>query len=352
MTASRTIQAEPLRRYCAAAFERVGMPAEDAATVAETLVEADLRGVHSHGVWWLTTYTQRIRHGGINPRPTMRVVRETPAMVVLDADRAIGQVAGVAAMRQAIEKARVGGVGVAAVRNSNHFGAAAYYAMMAAQKGQIGFAVSDAEPSIAPWGGAQAVVGNNPIAYAIPAGADYCIVLDMALSVVAWGKIFLAAQRGEKIPSAWALDANGQPTEDAQAALAGLLMPFGGYKGYGLAVIMEILSSVLVGATFGLSVPPMTDAGAPQDVGHFFMALDIEHFLPPAEFQQRIDTLVAEHRGAPRAPDTERLYLPGEIEHLKRVERLQRGIPLEPYVVEALLSLGRELELNTEVLGG
>jgi LDH2 family malate/lactate/ureidoglycolate dehydrogenase len=352
MTASRYIQAEPLRRFCAAAFEGVGMADDDAATVADTLVEADLRGVHSHGVWWLITYTQRVRHGGINPQPDIRIVRETPVMVVIDADRAIGQVASVAAMRQAIHKAKACGVGVAAVRNSNHFGAAAYYALMAAQEGQIGFAVSDAEPSMAPWGGARAVVGNNPMAYAVPAGADYFIVLDMAQSVVAWGKIFLAAQRGEKIPSTWALNPAGEPTDDPHAAMAGLLLPFGGYKGYGLAVIMEILSSVLVGATFGLGVPPMTDLTAGQDVGHFFMALDIEHFLPQAEFQQRITTLLNEHRGVPLAPGVERVYLPGEIEHLKRVERLQSGIPLEPYVVEALIGLGEEMGLDTHVLRG
>jgi len=352
VTAPILVHADPLRRFCAAAFERVGVPEQDAATVADTLVEADLRGVHSHGVWWLVTYTQRLRHGGLNPQPNLSVVRETGAMVLLDADRAMGQVASVAAMRRAIDKARAGAVGVAAVRNSNHFGAAAYYALMAAAEGQIGFAVSDAEPTMSPWGGAQAVVGNNPIAYAIPAGPDERIVLDMAHSVVAWGKIFLAAQRGESIPATWALNLAGEPTEDPNEAMAGLLLPVGGYKGYGLALVMEILSSVLVGATFGLRVPPMTDATAAQDTGHFFLALDIGHFMAPDAFQQRMVDLIAEHRGVPRANGVERIYLPGEIEHLKRQQRVRFGIPLEPYVIDALTRLGEELSLDTRVLRG
>jgi LDH2 family malate/lactate/ureidoglycolate dehydrogenase len=352
VTAHTLVQVAPLRRFCAAAFERVGVLAEDAALVADTLVEADLRGVHSHGVWWLSIYTQRLRQGGLNPRPEIRVLHETPALALFDADRGMGQIAGVAAMRSAIRKAETCGVGVAAVRNSNHFGAAAYYALLAAQESQIGFAVSDAEPTMAPWGGTKAVVGNNPMAYAIPTADQLTIVLDMAQSVVAWGKIFLAAQRGENIPSTWALNEAGEPTEDPHEAMAGLLLPVGGYKGYGLALVMEILSSVLVGATFGSSVPPMTDPAAAQDTGHFFMAIDITSFMPLDTFQQRMTSLIAEHRGVPRARGVDRIYLPGEIEYLKRVERLTSGIPLDAYVVEALTRLGAELDLDTHALQG
>lgn len=350
MTTSILIQAEALRQFCIAAFEHTGLSAEDAAAVADTLVEADLRGVHSHGTWWTLTYTQRLREGGANPRPDFRVVTETSAMAVLDADRALGQIAGITAMRRAIQKAKTCGIGVVSVRNSNHFGAAAYYALMAAQAQQIGFAVSDAEPSMAPWGGTKAVVGNNPLAYAIPTTGDFNIVLDMALSVMAWGKIFLAAKRNEKIPSTWALNPAGESTEDPNEAMAGLLLPVGEYKGYGLALVMEVLSSVLAGATFGLSVVPMADASVAQDVGHFFMAIDIDHFMPQIEFQQRMDTLIQEHRDVPRRPGVERIYLPGEIEHLKRVERLKSGIPLDPYVVEGLTRLGQELQLDTSGL--
>lgn len=271
-------------------------------------------------------------------------------MALLDADRGMGQVASVAAMRCAIQKAKATGVGVVTVRNSNHFGAAAYYAMIAAQENQIGFAATDAEPIMAPWGGAKAVVGNNPFAYAIPATPDFSLVLDMAQSVVAWGKIFLAAQRSEKIPATWALNPAGEPTENPHEAMAGLLLPVGGYKGYGLALVVEILSSVLSGATFGLRMPPMADEAATQDMGHFFMALDIDQFIPLAEFRQRMAELVAEHREIPLAKGVERIYLPGELEYLRRKERLASGIPLELYIVEALTQLGEELGLDSSLL--
>ena len=282
----------------------------------------------------------------MNPRPAIRVLRETPALALLDADGAMGQVAGVRAMQLAMEKAKTSGVGVVTVRNSNHFGAAAYFALLAARQDQIGFAVSDAEPIMAPWGGAKAVVGNNPLAYAIPAGGGFNVVLDMAQSVVAWGKIFLAAQRGEKIPATWAVGADGMPTESAHEALAGLLLPVGGYKGYGLAVVMEILSSVLVGATFGSGMAPMSDDSARQDIGHFFMALDISHFMPPDAFRERMTRLLDEHRAIPCRAGVERIYLPGEIEHDRRVERLAAGIPLDPYIMKVLEAVGEELDLD------
>jgi LDH2 family malate/lactate/ureidoglycolate dehydrogenase len=350
MSEQKLIQMEPLRRFCIAGFINAGVSAEDAALVADTLIEADLRGVHSHGVWWVPVYTRRIQAGGLNPRPAIKVVRETQAMVLLDADRGMGQVASSAAMRQAIQKAKTTGVGVAAVRHSNHFGAAAYYAMIAASENQIGFATTDAEPIMAPWGGAKAVVGNNPLAYAIPATDEFTIVLDMAQSVVAWGKIFLAAQRGEKIPSTWALNPAGQPTENAQEAMAGLLLPVGDYKGYGLALVMEILSSVLTGATFGLAMSLFSDDTQSQNFGHFFMALDINHFMPAGEFRQRMATLLAEQRNAPLAKGVERIYLPGEIEHLKREQRRKTGIPLELYVVESLIQFGKQAGIDTSEL--
>jgi LDH2 family malate/lactate/ureidoglycolate dehydrogenase len=344
---------EPLRRFCASAFERVGVPAEAAALVADTLVEADLRGVHSHGVWWVKTYTNRLRQGGLNPRPHLHIVRETASMAVLDADQALGQVASSAAMKLTMRKAGAEGVGVVAVRNSNHFGAAAYYAAMAARQHQIGFATTDAEPTMAPWGGAQQlVVGNNPLAYAVPVDDEFVMVLDMAQSVVAWGKIFLAAQRGEQIPPTWALNPAGEPTTDPQAAMAGVLLPVGGHKGYGLALMMQVISSLLSGATFGPTMPPMADPTVSQGHGHFFMALDIGHFVSLHEFRRAMAQLVAEQRAAPLAQGVERIYLPGEIEHRKRQERLRTGIPLEAYILNALREIGLELGIDSsEVLG-
>jgi LDH2 family malate/lactate/ureidoglycolate dehydrogenase len=252
-----------------------------------------------------------------------------------------------------MRKAQENGVGVATVRNSNHFGAAAYYALMAAHQQQIGFATTDAEPTMAPWGGAQKlVVGNNPLAYAVPVDDDFTLVLDMAQSVVAWGKIFLAAQRGEKIPPTWALNAEGEATDDPQAAMAGVLLPVGGYKGYGLALMMQVLSSVLSGATFGPTMPPMADPSVSQGHGHFFLALDIEHVIPLADFRRNMAQMVAEQRAVPLAKGVERIYLPGEIEQIKRQERLTTGIPLEPYVLAALAQVGEELGLEIAFLKG
>jgi LDH2 family malate/lactate/ureidoglycolate dehydrogenase len=164
--------------------------------------------------------------------------------------------------------------------------------------------------------------------------------------VVAWGKIFLAAQRGEKIPVTWALNAQGAPTDDPHEAMAGLLLPVGGYKGYGLALVMEILGSVLAGATFGPDMAPMSDDTAPQDVGHFFMALDVNQFLPLGIFRQRMGRLIKEHRSVPRRTGIERIYLPGEIEHELRARRLVDGIPLEPHMIKALTALGEQLDVE------
>jgi LDH2 family malate/lactate/ureidoglycolate dehydrogenase len=344
------IPADQLRRFCVQAFEQVGLSTRDAALVADTLVDADLRGVHSHGTWWLTTYTERLRHGGLNPNPQIQIVRDLPSMAIVDAGGATGQVASAAAMRLSMDKARSSGVGVSTVRNSNHFGAAAYYAMMAAQEGQIGFATTDAEPTMAPWGGLKLVVGNNPLAFAAPVDDEFAVVLDMAQSVVAWGKIFLAAQRGEKIPAGWAVTPDGEATEDPVQAMAGFLQPVGQHKGYGLALMMEILSGVLSGAVFGASMPPMEDPTASQGHGHFFLAIEISHFMPLMEFKQRMSRLVAEQRYVPLAPGVERIFLPGEIEYEKKKRRLQSGIPLEPYIIESLTALGRDMGLETGFL--
>lgn len=340
------VPSDSLRRFCQAAFEAVGLASPDAALAADTLVEADLRGVPSHGTWWVGTYTRRLRAGGVNPRPDLRFLQEAPAAAVLDADDALGQVAAAAAMRRAIQMAREAGVGAVAVRRSNHFGAAAYYAMLAARENLIGFATTDADPILPPWGGSRPVVGNNPLAFAIPVEGSFPLVLDMAQSVVAWGKIFLAAQRGEAIPPTWAFDARGQPTTDPRRAMVGMLQPVGGYKGYGLALVMEVLGGVLSGARFGLDIPPMEDDSASQAYGHFLLALDIAHFMSPETFQTRIERLVAEHREVPPAAGVRRTYLPGEIEHLKREENLRVGIPLEPHALQTLKDVGAELELD------
>jgi LDH2 family malate/lactate/ureidoglycolate dehydrogenase len=352
-TAQETlVQAEPLKRYVVAVAERLGLPAGDAAVVAETLVEADLRGVHTHGVNALTGYARRLRGGGANPRPNVRVVRESAAVAVVDGDAGLGQVVAHFAMARAIERARQSGIGAVAAGNSSHFGAAAYYAAMALDHGMIGFATTSAGNRIAPIGGRTPVVGNNPLAWAIPAGRERSILLDMAQSVVAAGKLGMAARKGERIPLGWALDREGRPTDDPAAGAAGLLVPIGGPKGFGLAVVMDVLSGALAGAALGRDLARTHQADRPSRLGHFFMAIDVGQFQPIEEFRDRIDRMIADvHAAEPSEPGT-RLYLPGEIEWLAKEERLVRGIPLLTSIVDDLRRLAGELELDGAQLLG
>lgn len=344
------LQAEALRRFCTAAFRQALMWEEDAALLAETLVEADLRGVHSHGVMLLPRYVRGLKVGGVNPRPEVKVVVETAAVALVDGDNGMGQMASVKAMELAIEKARRLGVGAVGVRNSNHFGAAAYYAMLALPHDMVGFATTNAPAVMAPWGGVTPTVGNNPFAYAMPAGRERPLVLDMACSTSARGKIRLAAQKGERIPLGWALTKEGEPTEDPHEALAGLLAPVGGYKGYGLAVIIEALAGVLTGALFARDIPraglESSEVFYPYHVGHFFGALDIGCFLSIAEYKARMDRLIGQIRSTALAKGVDRVYLPGEIEFEHHERRLREGIPTSYAVVRELKRLAEELGLE------
>jgi LDH2 family malate/lactate/ureidoglycolate dehydrogenase len=236
------VPAGALLEACGRILEKVGVPPEQARIIAEVTVEADLRGIGSHGLLRLPAYVHRVQAGLMAADTQLKVVRERGATVLLDAQGGFGQVAGVYAMNQAIERARQHGVGFVAVRNANHFGIAAYYTMMALPHRMIGIAATNAAPSMAAWGGTTPVLGTNPISVAIPTGQDVDIVLDMASSVVARGKIRAAATKGERIPLGWALDAEGRPTEDPQAALKGTLLPIGGPKGYGLALVVDVLA--------------------------------------------------------------------------------------------------------------
>ena len=256
----------------------------------------------------------------------MERVRQTPGACVLDAHNGWGAVAGLAGMREAIARARQVGTGVAVVRHSNHFGIAAYYAQEAVVAGMIGVAMTNASANMSPWGGRQPYFGTNPICVAVPAGKERPVIYDGATSVVAIGKLVLAAKKGEQIPPTWAADQSGQPTTDPKVAVAaGNLLPMGGYKGYGFALIVDVLSGILAGAAFGSHVSNLRKLDAPQNVGHFFAALDIGAFADPAEFQGEMEQLVREIKNSPRAPGSERIYLPGEIEWEFEERRCREG---------------------------
>ncbi len=332
---SAHVRADALRTWAADVFVRLGLPESDAALVADSLVEADLRGVGSHGVQRMTTYARGLKGGTIAARPDVRVVQDSGWAAVVDGGHGMGQVAAQFANRLALERAAAGGHGAVAVRNSGHCGAMAYYAMQAAEARAIGFAVTNAGINMMPTGGKAKLVGNNPLAYAVPTGRETPIVLDMATSVVAGGKLDVARLKGEPIPLGWALDERGQPTTDPVAARRGALLPLGGPKGYGLAVILDVLTGVLAGGRFGSAL------GAPGS-SHFFEVYQIEAFTPYEAFLERIGALVDQLHDCPPAEGAAGVILPGELEFRLRQGRLRDGLPLEDTLIEELRALAGE----------
>ena len=338
-----------LQPFVARVLNEVGVPDADARLLADTLVEADLRGVHSHGVMRLPNYVQRIRAGLVRPEAHCTITAEGPAFAQLDAHNSLGQVASSRAMDVAMAKARQSGVGLVGVARSTHFGAAAYYAMQASANQMIGMATTNTLPLMPPVGGAAKIVGNNPVAYAIPAGRHRPVVLDIATSVVANGKIQRARALGERIPLGWGVDRGGMPTDRPEAVMdGGMLLPVGGHKGFGLAMIFDLLCGPLTGAAWsagvaGLALP---EHSRPQDIGHLFMAIDVARFRPMEEFLHEVDAYIDAVHSAPRATGVERLYVPGEIEFEMADARRQDGIPLDPPVLAGLDALARELALD------
>jgi LDH2 family malate/lactate/ureidoglycolate dehydrogenase len=346
------VQADNLKRYVVAVSEKLGLTEDGARVMADTLVEADLRNVHTHGVNALTGYARRVQGGGANPRPNVRVVRDALGIAVVDGDAGLGQVVAHFAMERAIERAGKTGIGAVAVRNSSHFGAAAFYAAMALKRDMIGFATTSAGNRIAPIGGKTPVVGNNPLAWAIPSGEEQPILLDMAQSVVAAGKLGMAARKGERIPFGWALDKDGRPTDDPKVGSAGLLVPIGGPKGFGLAVVMDVLSGALSGAAFGRQLARTHRPDAPSQLGHFFLAIDVGQFVPVEQFKAGIDQMIRDIKASDPAEATSELFLPGEMEWNAKRARLERGIPMLTSIVDDLERLAGELGLEGKTLLG
>jgi len=342
-----------LMEFCVQTLQKAGLPQEDAWTVADSLIAANLRGVDSHGVLRLPSYIRRLLDGGANPKPQIQVIRRGASFVRLDGDRGMGQVVGKYAMKETLELASQTGIGVATVCNSDHFGAAAYYAMMALKQDMIGLAITNAAPIMCVWGGKGRFIGNNPIAIAVPAGKEFPIVLDMAVSNVAGGKVRIAEKKGIKIPLDWIVDEEGNPTDDPNAfggKTGGSLLPLG-YKGYGLGVMGEILSGILSGGRILDEMPLwLVDTSLTVGIGHFMLAIHVDAFIPIQEFKNRADHLVQRIHSAPRAKGVERIYLPGEIEHLSELKRRAEGIPVSEAVFQDLVRIGHELNIGTEIL--
>jgi LDH2 family malate/lactate/ureidoglycolate dehydrogenase len=334
---------QQLQAHVARIFEACGMTREDAALLAETLVVADLRGCHSHGVLRVPEYVRKLRSGGVNPRGKPTVVRDSSTTLVVDGGNSMGQIGSVFAMRQIIERARSTGLAAAAVRGSNHCGAMAFYAMLALSEDMIGIATTNALPTMAPWGGVDKILGINPLAVAVPAGEEDPIVLDAAFSGSSHGKIRVYHQKGLPIPKSWAFDADGNPTTDAAAALEGLLQPIGGYKGTGLALVMGVLSTLLSGASYGTELGNMVDGSKPGQDGHFFMALKVSAFMDVEVFKQRADGVIRQIRQGKRANGFDRIYQPGGLEAETEREYRSQGIPLNDATLVGLRNAAEDM---------
>ena len=334
------VRAEELVAFCRETFLRAGLDPPGAEIVARSLVEADLRGIFSHGVVRLWLYERRVRAGLIRPNPAMRLTRTGPATTVLYGDHGAGQVVGSRAMAEAIALAREVGVGCVAATESNHFGIAAYFSMQALPHDMIGLAVSHSDSLVAPYGSARAYFGSNPISVAIPTGGEEPVILDMATSVAAMGKVTSAEAAGEAIPLGWAIDRAGNPTTDPSEALEGALLPIGTYKGYGLGLVIEVFSALLGGSPFGPHVPIPFEIKETQNLGHFFGAVDLRRFVDPTAFKARMDQMIREIKSLPLAPGFEEILIAGEPEARCRKARVRDGIPLTAEAVQVLREYG------------
>jgi LDH2 family malate/lactate/ureidoglycolate dehydrogenase len=273
--------------------------------------------------------------------PNMELERESPASALLNARNGLGQIAGTKAMALAMDKAATGGVGLVAVKNSNHFGIAAFFAMQALKRDMVGLVITNASPAIAPYGTKTPLTGTNPVAVAIPAAGQRPIVLDMSTSVVARGKIRLASVLGEAIPLGWALDTEGKPTQDAKAALKGSMEPIGGPKGSGLSLIIDLLCGVLTGTSLTGEVRNVTDNAGPSKTSHMFIAINIAKFIDPEQFKKNIDEVIRRIKSLPPVGNSP-AYLPGEIEFNLEAKRRMEGIPLSTKVLAELQNLAQK----------
>ncbi len=345
MTQPAPVSAAALSAFVARAFVQVGMPEADAARVAWLMTEADLQGSDGHGVIRLAPYLRRIRAGGLNLRPDIRIVEERAATALLDGDNGMGHLVMSRAAEIAAAKARQCGIGWVGARLSNHAGPASLYARMALAHDMIGlyFAVGNAN-HLPPWGGLEMLLSTNPIAVAVPTQDEPPVVLDMATTVAAYGKVKARAQRGEMMPEGWMIDRQGQPLLDPSRAEEGFLLPIGGYKGYGLSLIVGLLAGTLNGAAMGSAVIDFNhDFQTTTNTGQALAMVDLAAFGEVAAFKQRVDVLVRELRSGPRMPQVERIWLPGEQSHAKRVAQQRDGITLAPALRAALDAVAADL---------
>ena len=359
------VWADPLRDFSARVFEKMGVPVDDAVVTADVLVAANLRGIDSHGVARLKRYVDGLRDGVMLARPNIEVVHQAPGTALVDGGAGLGQPVGVRGMKLAIAKAQEVGVGFVAVRNSNHYGIAAYYSLMALDHEMIGISMTNAAVLVVPTFGKDAMLGTNPISVAAPSGEERPFVLDMATSTVPRGKLEVYDRQEKPLPLGWATDEQGVATADARrvldnllARVGGGLLPLGGegelfrgYKGYGLSLLVDILSGVLPGAGYANTIYPKTPDGKPlpANVGHFFGAIQVDAFRPLEEFKATMDDIIRRLKDSAKAEGAERIYVHGEKEFEEEERRRREGIPLHPKTVAMMQQIARELGVEYDL---
>ena len=347
MTTDTRIATDRLAAFVIRALAAAGLSKQDAEIVAGLMVEADLRGSDTHGVIRLPLYVRRIRAGGVNAKPNIRVVSDRPSAALIDGDNAMGHLVMRRAAHLAIDKAKATGVGWVGARMSNHAGPAALYVTMPLHHDMIGlyFAVGS-NNHLPAWGSSERLLGTNPMAVAVPAHEESAIVLDMAPTVAAYGKVRLKAQRGEPMPVGWMIDKQGKPLTDPKRADEGHLLPIGDYKGYGLSLIIGILAGALNRAALGREVVDFVkETGKATNTGQAIAAIAIDAFMPAADFKRNVDQVVRDMRNSQKLPGIERIYLPGEQSHAKLLDRRARGVPMPKALRDTLDTMARDLNV-------
>ncbi|MGE4282473.1 MAG: Ldh family oxidoreductase [Clostridia bacterium] len=339
--------AEKLKKFGIELMGKAGLGEKEADVFADSLVQADLRGIGSHGVSRFRTYATRVKSGVVAANVVPEIISGSDSVLAVDGKNGIGTSVAMQVMDMCIERAKKQGSCFATVKNGNHFGIGAYYTMYAAKHNMIGVAMCNSEASVVPTGGAKPMLGTNPLSVAIPAGRYPSFVLDMATSVVARGKVVLAQKEGKSIPDSWCVDKDGAPTTDPSEALAGAMLPFGGPKGYAIGFIIDIICSCLGGALdCRRTYPFWTDFENPQNVGYFMGVFDISKLMPVELFKERVDSMFDEFKACPTSPGFKEVMIPGEIEYNLSLKREQEGIEISDAVVEDIKRLAKEYDLE------
>ncbi|WHY70541.1 Ldh family oxidoreductase [Fictibacillus enclensis] len=350
-TKNKFIQYNELKNFVKDIFIAAGLDDWQSNTIAGHLVLANLRGVDSHGVSRVPIYITRLEKGLTNKNLDLFIERETSCSALIDANNSSGITAATKGIELAVQKAKQNGIGLVGIKNSNHCGMLADYSQYAASQDCIVLATTNAPANMAPWGGKDRFFGTNPFSYGIPAGEEPNIIFDMATSVVARGKIINAHRNNQQIPIGWAISKNGEPTTDAGEALEGLNLPVGGPKGYGIALMVDILSGLFTGASYGPHIGDLyNNFEKNQNVGQFFFVMRADLFQSIEEYKERIDQMIKEIQQVPLAPGVEKICLPGEIENNTKFERELNGVPLPEGIIEDLIKVANQYDVSSEFL--